>query len=114
MSDLPPIPDPLECVLFDAGDTLLAPSPSFHGRFVQVAARHGFELEEAAAVAAIAATVRAVEWPTDWTDPATQRWFWLGVGITPVLLDRFARVPAADGHRVQSMTELVALLDGGV
>src|SRR6266545_1350395 len=51
MSDLPPIPDPLECVLFDAGDTLLAPSPSFHGRFVQVAARHGFELEEAAAVA---------------------------------------------------------------
>src|SRR6266540_78134 len=190
MSDLPPIPDPLECVLFDAGDTLLAPSPSFHGRFVQVAARHGFELEEAAAVAAIAATVRAVEWPTDWTDPATQRSFWLrfyrrvlvelghredgdvlalegverrfaavaisgklgvakpepgiflaaleqagvaaettvhvgdqlvndveaalAVGITPVLLDRFARVPAADGHRVQSMTELVALLDGGV
>jgi putative hydrolase of the HAD superfamily len=78
MSDLAPIPDPLECVLFDAGDTLLSPSPSFHGRFVQVAARHGFELEEAAAVAAIAATVRAVEWPNDWTDPATQRSFWLG------------------------------------
>jgi putative hydrolase of the HAD superfamily len=236
MSDLAPIPDPLECVLFDAGDTLLSPSPSFHGRFVQVAARHGFELEEAAAVAAIAATVRAVEWPTDWTDPATQRSFWLGfyrqvlvelghrgdgealaealyrsfsdpaayklfpdvrpalnalagrgvklgvvsnfepwledvlalegvddrfaavaisgklgvakpdpaiflaaleqagaaaeatvhvgdqlvtdvegamaVGITPVLLDRFVRVPAAGGHRVESMTELVALLDG--
>jgi putative hydrolase of the HAD superfamily len=237
MSDLPPIPDPLECVLFDAGDTLLAPSPSFHGRFVQVAAEHGFELEEAAAVAAIAATVREVEWPTDWTDPATQRSFWLGfyrrvlvqlghggdgealaealfqtfsdpetyklfpdvrpaldalagrgvklgvvsnfepwledvlalegveerfaavaisgklgvakpepgiflaaleqagaaaeatvhvgdqlrndveaamaVGITPVLLDRFDRVPAGGGHRVQSMAELVALLRGG-
>jgi putative hydrolase of the HAD superfamily len=237
MSGLPPIPDPLECVLFDAGDTLLAPDPSFHGRFVQVAARHGFDLEEAAAVAAIAATARAVQWPTDWTDPATQRSFWLGfyrqvlvelghrgdgqalaealyqtfsdpatyklfpdvrpaldalagrgvklgvvsnfepwledvlaregvdqqfsavaisgklgvakpdpgiflaaleqagaaadttvhvgdqpvndveaalaVGITPVLLDRYHRVPAADGHRVASMTELVALLDGG-
>jgi hypothetical protein len=25
MSRLPPIPDPLHCVLFDAGDTLLAP-----------------------------------------------------------------------------------------
>jgi putative hydrolase of the HAD superfamily len=237
MSDLPPIPDPLECVLFDAGDTLLAPSPSFHGRFVQVAAEHGVELEEAAALAAIAATARAVEWPSDWTDPATQRSFWVGfygrvlvelghrgdgealaealyrsfsdpaayklfpdvrpaldalaergvklgvvsnfepwledvlalegvdgrfaavaisgklgvakpepgiflaaleqagaaaeatvhvgdqlatdvegakaVGITPVLLDRYARVPDAGGHRVQSMTELVALLDGG-
>jgi putative hydrolase of the HAD superfamily len=77
MSGLPPIPDPLECVLFDAGDTLLAPSPSFHGRFVQVAAEHGVELEEADAAAAIAAAVRAAEWPTDWTDPATQRSFWL-------------------------------------
>jgi putative hydrolase of the HAD superfamily len=234
MSGLPPLPDPLECVLFDAGDTLLAPSPSFQGRFVQVAARHGFELEEADAAAAIAAAVRAAEWPTDWTDPATQRSFWLGfyrgtlvelghrgdgaalaealyqtfsdpatyklfpdvrpalaalagrgvklgvvsnfepwleevlalegvdghfsavaisgklgvakpepgiflaaleqagaapeatvhvgdqlvndveaamaVGITPVLLDRFARVPDAGGHRVESLTELVALL----
>jgi REG-2-like HAD superfamily hydrolase len=234
MSGLPPLPDPLECVLFDAGDTLLAPSPSFHGRFVQVAAWHGFELAEADAAAAIAAAVRAAEWPTDWTDPATQRSFWLGfyrrtlvelghrgdgaalaealyqtfsdpatyklfpdvrpalatlagrgitlgvvsnfepwledvlvlegvdgyfsalaisgtlgvakpepgiflaaleqagaapaatvhvgdqpvndveaamaVGITPVLLDRFARVPEAGGHRVESLTELVALL----
>jgi putative hydrolase of the HAD superfamily len=237
MSDLPPIPDPLECVLFDAGDTLLAPSPSFHGRFVQVAAEHGFELEEAAALAAIAAAARAVEWPADWTDPATQRSFWvdfyrrvlvelghsgdgealaealyrsfsdpaayklfpdvrpaldaladrgvtlgvvsnfepwledvlalegvdghfaavaisgklgvakpepgiflaaleqagvaaeatvhvgdqvatdvegaMAVGITPVLLDRYTREPDAGGHRVQSMTELVMLLDRG-
>jgi putative hydrolase of the HAD superfamily len=236
MSGLPPIPDPLECVLFDAGDTLLAPSPSFHGRFVQVAAEHGVQLEEAAAAAAIAAAVRAAEWPSDWTDPATQRSFWLefyrrtlvelghrddgaalaealyrtfsdpatyklfpdvrpalealadrgvtlgvvsnfepwledvlalegvdgrfaavaisgklgvakpepgiflaaleqagvpaaatvhvgdqpvndveaakAVGITPVLLDRYDRVPDAGGHRVGSMAELVALLDG--
>jgi putative hydrolase of the HAD superfamily len=45
---------------------------------VQVAAEHGVELEEADAAAAIAAAVRAAEWPTDWTDPATQRSFWLG------------------------------------
>jgi hypothetical protein len=30
-----------------------------------------------------------------------------------VLLDRYDRVPDAGGHRVQSMSELVALLDGG-
>ena len=58
MSRLPPIPDPLDCVLFDAGDTLLAPAPSFQGRFV--------------------AAVRAAAWPDDWTDPATQREFWMG------------------------------------
>ena len=37
MSRLPPIPDPLECVLFDAVDTLLAPAPGFQGRFAAVA-----------------------------------------------------------------------------
>ena len=58
MSRLPPIPDPLDCVLFDAGDTLLAPAPSFQGRFVAVAAEHGLPLEEAAVDAAIAAAVR--------------------------------------------------------
>ena len=78
MSRLPSIPDPLDCVLFDAGDTLLAPAPSFQGRFVAVAAAHGLPLEEAAVDAAIAAAVRAVEWPSDWTDPATQRRFWMG------------------------------------
>ena len=51
MSRLPPIPNPLECVLFDAGDTLLAPTPSFKGRFVAVAAEHGLDLEEARAAA---------------------------------------------------------------
>jgi putative hydrolase of the HAD superfamily len=76
MSRLPPIPDPLECVLFDAGDTLLAPAPSFQGRFVAVAAEHGLDFEEARVAAAMAATIRVVEWPQDWTDPATQASFW--------------------------------------
>jgi putative hydrolase of the HAD superfamily len=78
MSRLPPIPDPVDCVLFDAGDTLLAPAPSFQGRFVAVAAAAGLPLEEAAVDAAIAEAVRAAEWPSDWTDPATQRSFWVG------------------------------------
>jgi putative hydrolase of the HAD superfamily len=78
MSRLPPIPDPLDCVLFDAGDTLLAPAPSFQGRFVAVAADQGLPLEEAAVDAAIAAAVRTAAWPDDWTDPATQREFWMG------------------------------------
>jgi putative hydrolase of the HAD superfamily len=78
MSRVPPIPDPLECVLFDAVDTLLAPAPSFQGRFVAVAAEHGVPLEEAAVDAAVAASVREAAWPEDWTDPATQRAFWLG------------------------------------
>jgi putative hydrolase of the HAD superfamily len=78
MSRLPPLPDPLDCVLFDAGDTLLAPAPSFQGRFVAVAAAHGLPLEEAAVDAAVAAAVRTAAWPDDWTDPATQREFWMG------------------------------------
>jgi putative hydrolase of the HAD superfamily len=78
MSRVPPIPDPLECVLFDAVDTLLAPAPSFQGRFVAVAAEHGVPLEEAAVDAAVAAAAREAAWPEDWTDPATQRAFWLG------------------------------------
>ena len=89
MSRLPPIPDPLHCVLFDAGDTLLAPAPSFQGRFVAVAAAHGLPLEEAAVDAAIAEAVRAAEWPADWTDPATQRSFWVGF---------YRQVLAALGH----------------
>ena len=90
MSRLPPIPNPLDCVLFDAGDTLLAPAPSFQGRFVAVAAAAGLPLEEAAVDAAIAEAVRAVEWPSDWTDPATQRSFWVGF---------YRQVLAALGHR---------------
>jgi HAD superfamily hydrolase (TIGR01549 family) len=89
MSRLPPIPDPLDCVLFDAGDTLLAPAPSFQGRFVAVVAAHGLPLEEAAVDAAIAEAVRAAEWPADWTDPATQRSFWVGF---------YRQVLAALGH----------------
>jgi putative hydrolase of the HAD superfamily len=78
MSRVPPIPDPLDCVLFDAVDTLLAPAPSFQGRFVAVAAEHGVPLEEAAVDAAVAAAAREAAWPEDWTDPATQRAFWVG------------------------------------
>src|SRR5215213_3826401 len=97
MSRVPPIPDPLECVLFDAVDTLLAPAPSFQGRFVAVAAEHGVPLEEAAVDAAIAAAAREAAWPEDWTDPATQRTFWLGFyldelagrGITLGLVSNF-------------------------
>ena len=90
MSRLPPIPDPLDCVLFDAGDTLLAPAPSFQGRFVAVAAANGLPLEEAAVDAAIADAVRAASWPSDWTDPATQRGFWVGF---------YRQVLAGLGHR---------------
>ncbi|MFL6103291.1 MAG: HAD family hydrolase [Actinomycetes bacterium] len=100
MSRPPPIPDPLHCVLFDAGDTLLAPAPSFQGRFVAVAAAHGLPLEEAAVDAAIAEAVRAAEWPADWTDPATQRSFWVG----------FYRQVLADlGHRDDGMRVAEAL-----
>ena len=90
MSRLPPIPDPLDCVLFDAGDTLLAPAPSFQGRFMAVAAEHGLPLEEAAVDAAIADAVRAAAWPSDWTDPATQRSFWV---------DFYRQVLAGLGHQ---------------
>ena len=78
MSRPPPLPDPLAWVLFDAGDTLLAPAPSFQGRFLAVAAAAGLPLEEAAVDAAVAEAMRAAEWPGDWTDPATQRSFWIG------------------------------------
>jgi putative hydrolase of the HAD superfamily len=96
MSRVPPIPDPLDCVLFDAGDTLLAPAPSFQGRFMAVAAEHGLPLEEAAVDAAIADAVRAAEWPSDWTDPATQREFWV----------RFYRQVLADlGHEGRELAD---------
>ena len=100
MSRLPPIPDPLDCVLFDAGDTLLAPAPSFQGRFVAVAAAAGLPLEEAAVDAAIAEAVRAAEWPSDWTDPATQRGFWVGF---------YRKVLAALGHQDDGLEVAEAL-----
>jgi hypothetical protein len=38
----------------------------------------------------------------------------LAIGITPVLVDRFARHPdPGDTHRVETLTELVELLDHG-
>jgi putative hydrolase of the HAD superfamily len=101
MSRLPPVPQPLECVLFDAGDTLLAPAPSFQGRFVAVAAAHGLPLEEAAVDAAVAAAVREAAWPSDWTDPATQRAFWSGF-----YRDVLAGLGhTGDGHLVEALFE---------
>jgi len=96
MSRVPPIPDPLECVLFDAVDTLLAPAPSFQGRFVAVAAEHGVPVEEAAVDAAIAEAAREAAWPEDWTDPATQRAFWLGF---------YREVLGGLGHAHQELAE---------
>jgi putative hydrolase of the HAD superfamily len=86
MSDAAEIPCPLECVFLDAGNTLLGPWPSFEGRLVQVASRHGVSLEEASVEAAIMAADRDAIWPTDWTDPATQREFWFGFYVD--VLDR--------------------------
>lgn len=78
MSNPTVIPRPLECVFLDAGNTLLSPWPSFEGRVVQVASEHGASFEEAEVQAAILAADREAIWPTDWTDPATQREFWFG------------------------------------
>jgi putative hydrolase of the HAD superfamily len=61
-------------------------------------------LEQAGAPAE--ATVHVGDQPVNDVEAAT------AVGITPVLLDRYDRVPDAGGHRVGSMAELVALLDG--
>jgi hypothetical protein len=41
MSRPTPIPEPLDCVLFDAGDRLVAPAPSFQGRFADAARAAG-------------------------------------------------------------------------
>src|SRR5215216_1831646 len=102
MSRLTPLPFPLDCFLFDAGVTLLAPAPSFQGRFVAVAAAAGLPLEEAAVDAAIAEAVRAAEWPSDWTDPATQRSFWV---------DFYRQVLAALGHGEKGMELADALFE---
>jgi REG-2-like HAD superfamily hydrolase len=73
------VPSPLAAVFFDAGDTLLAPYPSFEGRFVEVAAAAGLPVREAQVEAALAASMRRTAWPTDWGDAATQRRFWQGL-----------------------------------
>jgi putative hydrolase of the HAD superfamily len=78
MSNPTVIPRPLECVFLDAGNTLLSPWPSFEGHLVEVASQHGASFEEAEVQAAILAADREAIWPTDWTDPATQREFWYG------------------------------------
>jgi len=72
------VPRPPAAVFFDAGDTLLAPAPSFEGRFIEVAQAEGVSFPEAEVAASVAAAARRAVWPTDWTDPATQRAFWHG------------------------------------
>src|SRR6266487_2363504 len=72
------LPQPVTCVFFDAGDTLLAPWPSFHARFQTVAMEQGVSFELAAIEAAWVTAIREALWPVDWTDPATQREFWKG------------------------------------
>ena len=140
MSRVPPIPDPLDCVLFDdvrpALETLAA-------RGVKLGVVSNFEpwLEDVLALqgvdhlfAAVAISGRlGVAKP----DPEIFRWaireagadpaatLHVGdqpandvaaaraVGITPVLIDRFARHPGPDGvHRVEDLLGLVRLLNG--
>jgi putative hydrolase of the HAD superfamily len=50
--------------------------------------------------AAIAEAVRAAEWPSDWTDPATQRGFWVGF---------YRKVLAALGHQDDGLAVAEAL-----
>src|SRR5262245_55364074 len=78
MSNPTVVPRPLECVFLDAGTTLLSPWPRFQVRRVAVAAQHGVSFEQGEAEGAIMAADREAIWPTDWTDPATQREFWYG------------------------------------
>jgi len=75
---VPTLPRPPLVVFFDAGDTLLSPWPSFAARFVLVAEAAGERFEQAEVEAALAEAARDAGWPTDWTDPATQRTFWEG------------------------------------
>lgn len=101
MSRPPPIPEPLDCVLFDAGDTLLSPAPSFQGRFVAVAAANGLPLADPGA------TLHVGDQPANDVDAAR------AAGITPVLIDRFARYPRPNGtHRIESLLGLVELVSG--
>jgi putative hydrolase of the HAD superfamily len=75
---VPALPRPPLVVFFDAGDTLLAPWPSFARRFAMVAEAAGERFEQAEVEAALAEAARDAAWPADWTDPATQRTFWEG------------------------------------
>ena len=63
-------------VFFDAGDTLLAPHPSWHARIAAVCAEHGEPVEVAAVEAVLASALRRVRWPADWGDRDAQRAFW--------------------------------------
>jgi putative hydrolase of the HAD superfamily len=75
---VPALPRPPRVVFLDAGGTLLAPWPSFARRFAIVAEAAGERFEQAEVEASLAEAARDAGWPTDWTDPATQRTFWEG------------------------------------
>jgi putative hydrolase of the HAD superfamily len=75
---VPPLPRPPRVVFLDAGDTLLAPHPSFARRFVMVAEAAGERFDRASVEAALADEARQAAWPVEGTDPATQRTFWEG------------------------------------
>jgi putative hydrolase of the HAD superfamily len=68
----------VRAVFFDAGETLLAPEPSFSRRIHRVVTDQGEVVEEAAVTAAFAAVLRRVVWPNTWGDEAGQRAFWTG------------------------------------
>ena len=72
----PAVPRPPAVVFFDAGDTILAPAPSFAARFGLVTEALGERFELAAVEAALAAEVAGAAWPATWTDAAVQRDFW--------------------------------------
>jgi putative hydrolase of the HAD superfamily len=72
----PAVPRPPAVVFLDAGDTLLAPAPSFADRFRLVAEAAGERFEPGAIEAALGAELAAADWSTAWTDPEVQRDFW--------------------------------------
>lgn len=71
------LPDRVDAVFFDAGDTLLAPEPSFQQRFHQITTDHGERFDEAAVAAAFDAAIARTAWiDATWHDPAAQQVFW--------------------------------------
>jgi putative hydrolase of the HAD superfamily len=72
----PAVPRPPAVVFLDAGDTILAPAPSFAARFRLVAEAAGERFGPGTVEAALAAEVARADWRTAWTDPEVQRDFW--------------------------------------
>jgi putative hydrolase of the HAD superfamily len=96
----------VSAVFFDAGETLLAPEPSFARRIHLVVAEQGETLEEAAIATAFATVIGRVIWPGTWGDEAAQRAFWTGF-YTDVLAQAGARGDHAHlaGALYESLTD---------